>query len=177
MATELRRTSIARLSTDGDNKGARVVAVRYFLDRPGADLTKASVRIYQNPPAACKASDVKAYLERQGLVPAGSVCEIYLDAFELSNQRIDRHIGHIHRSGGKGYTDDCLHYCLPGPPDDWNALLKELIVRSRDAESQRVGLASKAAAAPPIDRSVPMMLRHAAVPYSNAASSRSRSMR
>ena len=27
MATELRRTSIARLSTDGDNKGARVVAV------------------------------------------------------------------------------------------------------------------------------------------------------
>ena len=38
MATELRRTSIARLSTDGDNKGARVVAVRYFLDRPGADL-------------------------------------------------------------------------------------------------------------------------------------------
>ena len=52
MATELRRTSIARLSTDGDNKGARVVAVRYFLDRPGADLTKASVRIYQNPPAA-----------------------------------------------------------------------------------------------------------------------------
>ena len=82
MATELRRTSIARLTTDGDNKGARVVAVRYFLDRPGADLTKASVRIYQNPPAACKASDVKAYLERQNLVPAGSVCEVYLDAFE-----------------------------------------------------------------------------------------------
>ena len=82
MATELRRTSIARLSTDGDNKGARVVAVRYFLDRPGADLTKASVRIYQNPPAACKASDVKAYLERQNLVPAGSLCEVYLDAFE-----------------------------------------------------------------------------------------------
>ena len=48
----------------------------------GADLTKASVRIYQNPPAACKPSDVKAYLERQNLVPAGSVCEIYLDAFE-----------------------------------------------------------------------------------------------
>ena len=70
MVTELRRTSIARLSTDGDNKGVRVVAVRYFLDRPGADLTKASVRIYQNPPAACKASDVKAYLERQNLVPA-----------------------------------------------------------------------------------------------------------
>ena len=43
MATELRRTSIARLSTDGDNKGARVIAVRYFLDRPGADLTKALV--------------------------------------------------------------------------------------------------------------------------------------
>ena len=56
--------------------------MRYFLDRPGADLTKASVRIYQNPPAACKASDVKAYLERQNLVPAVSVCEIYLNAFE-----------------------------------------------------------------------------------------------
>ena len=40
------------------------------------------MRIYQNPPAACKASDVKAYLERQNLVPAGSVCEVYLDAFE-----------------------------------------------------------------------------------------------
>ena len=82
MATELRRTSIARLSTDGDNKGARVVAVRYFLDRPGADLTKASVRIYQNPPAACKASDVKAYLERQNLVPAYGYEVVDLHAWE-----------------------------------------------------------------------------------------------
>ena len=57
---------------------------------------------------------------------------IYLDAHELSNQRIDRHIGQIHRSQGRGYMDDCLHYCLPGPPDDWNALLKELMVRAEE---------------------------------------------
>ena len=25
---------------------------------------------------------------------------------------------------------DCLHYCLPGPPDDWNRVLRVLLLQS-----------------------------------------------
>ncbi|KAJ8599042.1 hypothetical protein CTAYLR_007695 [Chrysophaeum taylorii] len=34
----------------------------------------------------------------------------YIDAYYISNRRRDRHVS----------KSDCLHYCLPGPPDDWN---------------------------------------------------------
>lgn len=61
---------------------------------------------------------------------------IYLDAHELSNSRADRHIGRIHRAQGKGYSEDCLHYCLPGPPDDWNALLKELLLSQHATQNE-----------------------------------------
>lgn len=51
-----------------------------------------------------------------GALPAGSLQ--YIDAFELSNLRADRHL--VHNAFRKR---DCLHYCLPGPPDDWNGVL------------------------------------------------------
>lgn len=52
----------------------------------------------------------------------------YLDAFGLTNRRIDHH----RNAGGKGNREDqggtdCLHYCLPGPPDEWNYNLVDLI--------------------------------------------------
>ena len=49
----------------------------------------------------------------------------FVDAFELSNLRPDRHVGYRRRVGST--ILDCLHYCLPGPPDDWNALLVTLL--------------------------------------------------
>ena len=42
-----------------------------------------------------------------------------LDAFELSRLRGDRH-----------QPGDCLHYCLPGPPDDWNRMLLYMLDRA-----------------------------------------------
>jgi len=68
----------------------------------------------------------------------------YLDAAAVSNRRADRHLGlHIPRSPsrsqhvarGAGRADDvsrapdCLHYCLPGPPDDWNRVLKAMLIQ------------------------------------------------
>jgi hypothetical protein len=45
-----------------------------------------------------------------------------LDAFSVSKDRGDAHIGQYTTIQGNS-IDDCLHWCLPGPPDDWNALL------------------------------------------------------
>jgi hypothetical protein len=45
----------------------------------------------------------------------------YVDAAGISNVRADRHMLDGRFGGG---NIDCLHYCLPGPPDDWNRVLK-----------------------------------------------------
>ena len=55
----------------------------------------------------------------------------YLDANGLSNRRIDHH----RNGGGAGKREgqggsDCLHYCLPGPPDEWNYHLVDLIQKN-----------------------------------------------
>ena len=56
----------------------------------------------------------------------------YLDAYELSLTRADRHrvqeTIHVSPTGRlEKVKHDCLHYCLPGPPDDWNMLLKIIL--------------------------------------------------
>ena len=51
-----------------------------------------------------------------------SIPFIFLDVFSLTRDRADRHIG-----GG-----DCLHYCLPGPPDTW---VQMFIVALEDSNS------------------------------------------
>ena len=45
----------------------------------------------------------------------------FLDAFELGRRRVDRH-----PAVGNGVVD-CLHYCLPGPPDAWTDVLMVLL--------------------------------------------------
>ena len=40
-----------------------------------------------------------------------------LDAFALSRLRPDGHLG-----------KDCLHTCLPGPPDEWNTILYNMLI-------------------------------------------------
>ena len=41
----------------------------------------------------------------------------YIDAATIANSRADRHIVQGRYGGG---SVDCLHYCLPGPPDAYN---------------------------------------------------------
>ena len=55
----------------------------------------------------------------------------YIDALEISRQRIDRHKAWTLRFGCKRCPPvvDCLHYCLPGPPDDWSLVLKAIVLR------------------------------------------------
>lgn len=48
----------------------------------------------------------------------------FLDAARLSNRRADRHA----LWGGSATVKDCLHYCSPGPVDDWNALLAHALL-------------------------------------------------
>jgi len=47
-----------------------------------------------------------------------------LDAYALTRLRADRHLGYVRRSN----SEDCLHYCLPGPPDDWNMVLARMLL-------------------------------------------------
>lgn len=55
----------------------------------------------------------------------------YLDAYGLTLRRIDHHSN----GGGRGDASrgqegtDCLHWCLPGPPDEWNYYLVDMIRR------------------------------------------------
>jgi hypothetical protein len=58
----------------------------------------------------------------------------WINAYELSILRADRHHARAH-------DHDCIHYCLPGPPDDWNRLwileLEHLAERDR-GEAEKV---------------------------------------
>lgn len=52
----------------------------------------------------------------------------YLDAAAVSNRRADRHLVlHKREAGAVPPDPDCLHYCLPGPPDDWNRVLGAML--------------------------------------------------
>ena len=46
----------------------------------------------------------------------------YIDGQEQARPRKDSHIGRVKTLHGPE-RPDCLHYCLPGPPDDWNDML------------------------------------------------------
>ena len=58
----------------------------------------------------------------------------YLDAAAISNRRADRHSIFIPKKNHSSVAPeiDCLHYCLPGPPDDWNRVLRVLLLRGRE---------------------------------------------
>eukprot|EP00964_Phaeocystis_antarctica_P148116 scaffold114869_cov90-Phaeocystis_antarctica.AAC.3 len=56
----------------------------------------------------------------------------YIDAATIANARADRHMIQG-RWGGRGSVD-CLHYCLPGPPDTYNLVLKRLLRESSPRE-------------------------------------------
>ena len=55
----------------------------------------------------------------------------YIDAATIANARADRHMIQGRWGGG---SLDCLHYCLPGPPDTYNLVLKRLLRESSPPE-------------------------------------------
>ena len=55
----------------------------------------------------------------------------YIDAATIANARADRHMIQGRWGGG---SLDCLHYCLPGPPDTYNLVLKRLLRESNPPE-------------------------------------------
>lgn len=48
----------------------RMVAVRYFLDRPGYGLHNAAVRLWIDPPSICVPSDLHQFLMKHGILPS-----------------------------------------------------------------------------------------------------------
>jgi hypothetical protein len=56
--------------------------VRYYLDRPGYDLTNSAARLWFHPPLRCKPTDVKEFLENQRIALPGLLVEVYLDKYE-----------------------------------------------------------------------------------------------
>jgi uncharacterized protein len=59
----------------------RLVAVRYFLDRPGYGLHNSAVRLWFDPPARARPQDVVDFLKEQQIALDGLLVEVYLDRF------------------------------------------------------------------------------------------------
>lgn len=54
----------------------------------------------------------------------------YIDAATIANARADRHLVRKVFSYQAPDKRDCLHYCLPGPPDTYNLVLKRLLANA-----------------------------------------------
>jgi len=60
----------------------RLVAVRYFLDRPGYGLHNSAVRLWFEPPARCTPAALQFFLNEQGIALDDLLVEVYLDRFQ-----------------------------------------------------------------------------------------------
>jgi len=64
------------------SESIRIVAVRYFLDRPGYGLHNSAMRLWWHPPALCTAREIQDFLQVQGIALPGLLVELYLDQFQ-----------------------------------------------------------------------------------------------
>ena len=56
-----------------------------------------------------------------------SSTQLVLDIESTSTERIDAHVG-LHTVLNRTHPSwDCSHYCLPGLPDLWNAMLATIL--------------------------------------------------
>ena len=80
--TTYSRVNWSRLPTGVQtSESIRVVAVRYFLDRPGYGLHNSAMRLWWHPPAICDARAIQDFLQVQGIALPGLLVELYLDQF------------------------------------------------------------------------------------------------
>mmetsp|Transcript_2861 Transcript_2861/g.4314 ORF Transcript_2861/g.4314 Transcript_2861/m.4314 type:complete len:393 (+) Transcript_2861:151-1329(+) len=74
-------------SDEDSSSSGRMAVVRYFLDRPGYGIDNSSARLWKDPPKSVTASDIKSFLEKQGIVDVADcgttlLEEVYLDRFK-----------------------------------------------------------------------------------------------
>ena len=55
----------------------------------------------------------------------------FIDAATIANARADGHLVRKVYSYQSADKRDCLHYCLPGPPDEYNLVLKRVLAGLR----------------------------------------------
>lgn len=77
-------TRLARslVSDEFVSPNTRLVAVRYFLDRPGYGLDNSALRLWFHPPALARPNDICEFLRAQQIALDGLLIEIYLDQFK-----------------------------------------------------------------------------------------------
>ena len=74
----------ATSSETKQGEATRMVALRYFLDRPGYSIENSSSRLWKNPPATCTPEDISRFLHGQGIrdeTDTKLLAEVYLDKF------------------------------------------------------------------------------------------------
>jgi succinate-acetate transporter protein len=69
-------------SSNQKTRHQRLVAVRYFLDRPGYGLHNSAMRLWFDPPALCTPVELRQFLEEQGIALTDLLTEVYLDKFQ-----------------------------------------------------------------------------------------------
>ena len=67
----------------------RIVLVRYYLDRPGYDLSNSSSRLWMNPPVSTTPHDILQFLQDEGIMSSGDneasrnlLVELFLDTYQ-----------------------------------------------------------------------------------------------
>lgn len=76
------RIAEANAASTYDRPPRRLVAVRYFLDRPGYGPHNSASRLWFDPPRRMLPKHVSAFLVRQGIALDGLLVEVYLDKFQ-----------------------------------------------------------------------------------------------
>ena len=77
-------------SINGNNIDDRIVVVRYYLDRPGYDLSNSSSRLWINPPLPVTPNDILQFLHDEGIrsqddlndASCNLLVELYLDTYQ-----------------------------------------------------------------------------------------------
>jgi succinate-acetate transporter protein len=78
----LKDSSFCSFNSDESCKKYKMVAVRYFLDRPGYGLHNSAARLWFDPPPICKPKHLRDYLTVHRIALPGLLVEVYLDKIE-----------------------------------------------------------------------------------------------
>jgi uncharacterized protein len=84
-STSLVRLGSAMTDTNSNAPCERIVLVRYFLDRPGYDLSNSSSRLWVNPPVYTTPQNISKFLHEQGIKLSNDtklLVELYLDQYQ-----------------------------------------------------------------------------------------------
>ena len=77
-----RRVASSSSTSSIPKRPPRLVAVRYFLDRPGYGMHNSAVRMWFEPPARCTPPQLLVFLKEQGIALDDLLVEVYLDKFQ-----------------------------------------------------------------------------------------------